>query len=501
MTTRHYNGVCFGATTRWVLSILAPVLNVYPPSITFYEDNRFKDIKEIPEEHIRAFFELAKIVKAKDSIPKNTKINATIFKPMQTTNGKKFSGVIDTGGVAVSIHKESDARKQAKLDKGQTLGAAQKAVNVRNAAMAVKAAPAKAKVVKRIADSAADYIPDAAKHATDVATYADKAVRIMKRKTAEPRNAAKWADKALEAAVAFEMIINLVLPVESLLAQTGLDKELITYTANAAAGSELSDDAAAVSKPPSPLLSLALKLREKTQMRREILKEIEASTTEDSQLLKYASNQQFKERQTKRFSSIRKKAKTKAVEEAGGRLAELPSRTLEITEFIEHLQARARESPILREFYEGHLAKHQHIAGIRDCPLHSKLRLSSYSNKEQADARLVRSLWDNFQDKPQCQGPALVYGDWSGSHRKRNEPIRGVGMRDILQCTVELGDKTGYCEWNQDLAAVSNFRTILQSIRESKGFPEQFKWGNRVNEAQSSRIIKQGKKKELASKI
>ncbi|KAI9471641.1 hypothetical protein BX667DRAFT_93013 [Coemansia mojavensis] len=153
-------------------------------------------------------------------------------KPMQTTNGKKFSGVIDAYGV--SITQETDASKQAKLNKGQASDATQKAINARNAVMAVKVAPAIAKVVEQTADNSADYVPDAAKYATDVATYADKAVKLMKRKRAEPKNAVKWADKALEAAVAFE--IRPESPAESSLLQAGLNEESITYTTNAAAG-------------------------------------------------------------------------------------------------------------------------------------------------------------------------------------------------------------------------------------------------------------------------
>ncbi|KAI9475007.1 hypothetical protein BX667DRAFT_525297 [Coemansia mojavensis] len=179
-----------------------------------------------------------------------------------------------------------------------------------------------------------------------------------------------------------------------------------------------------------------------------------------------------------------------------------------------------------------HLAKHQSIAGIHDYPLHRKPRLSSYPDKEQADARLARSLRDKFQDKPQRQDPILI--SWSGSHMKCNEPIRSVGMRDMLrkhgftvylideyrtsslcpllftptdvffkrpspkpgkepdkelkqyycrgllrctECTVELGDRTDYRKWDRALAAVCNFRTILQSIREGKGIPEHFKRG------------------------
>ncbi|KAI9474417.1 hypothetical protein BX667DRAFT_507656 [Coemansia mojavensis] len=237
--------------------------------------------------------------------------------------------------------------------------------------MAIKVAPPIAKTVKRIAGNAADYIPNVAKHATDVTTYADKAVKLMKRKRAEPKNAAKWADKALEAAVAFE---------------AGLDEELITYTANAAAGRSilrivnlgmyLNCLMMMLLLNLPLLLSLALKRKRAEdiyihELLTETLKEIEGrcvlidpnrrdisycmhenSTAEDPQLFRYTRNQQSKERQTKRFSNICEKAKTKAVEEAGGWLAEFPSRTLDITEFIEHLQARAQESPILREFYE-----------------------------------------------------------------------------------------------------------------------------------------------------
>ncbi|KAI9471640.1 hypothetical protein BX667DRAFT_481085 [Coemansia mojavensis] len=107
----------------------------------------------------------------------------------------------------------------------------------------------------------------------------------------------------------------------------------------------------------------------------------ENSTFEDPQLLRYTCNQQ-----SKKFSNICEKVKTKAVGEAEGQLAEFPSQTLDITKFIEYLQARAQEPPILREFYEGHLAKYQYIPGIRDYPLHRKLLPSSYSNNEYADA-------------------------------------------------------------------------------------------------------------------
>ncbi|KAI9468628.1 hypothetical protein BX667DRAFT_177398 [Coemansia mojavensis] len=224
ITTRFYKDAGFGTITRRAPSVLAPVLNACLPSTIFYEDDRFKDIKGTPEKHIQASFGLAKITKAKDSVPKttffpphsswipvNTNTNTGVLcaqrfatrsatndklediwgqalymssKPMQATNEKKFSVVSDTGRVSVSIHKETDVRKQAKLDKEQASGATRKAINARNAAMAVKIAPAIAKAVKRIADNAVDYIPDAAK-------YADKAVRAMKRKTAQPKNAAK----------------------------------------------------------------------------------------------------------------------------------------------------------------------------------------------------------------------------------------------------------------------------------------------------------------------
>ncbi|KAI9482010.1 hypothetical protein BX667DRAFT_504919 [Coemansia mojavensis] len=36
-TTQFYKDVGFGATTRRVLFVLAPVLNAYPPSTAFYE--------------------------------------------------------------------------------------------------------------------------------------------------------------------------------------------------------------------------------------------------------------------------------------------------------------------------------------------------------------------------------------------------------------------------------------------------------------------------------
>ncbi|KAI9466499.1 hypothetical protein BX667DRAFT_459901, partial [Coemansia mojavensis] len=58
-----------------------------------------------------------------------------------------------------------------------------------------------------------------------------------------------------------------------------------------------------------------------------------------------------------------------------------------------------------------------------------KLRLSSYSNNEQVDARFVRSIKHKFGKNPK---PTFIYGDWPDFHMKHNKPIRGVRMCDIL---------------------------------------------------------------------
>ncbi|KAJ1962179.1 hypothetical protein IWQ62_003611, partial [Dispira parvispora] len=165
-------------------------------------------------------------------------------------------------------------------------------------------------------------------------------------------------------------------------------------------------------------------------------------------------------------------------------------------------------------------------------PVHRKLRLSAYVNQKQADARLARNLRKKFG-----KDAVLVMGNWGAPHAKFQEPIRGKGMRHMLRqhgfevylideyrtskncpaciigtlstfkqvknprpyrrrstpkvvCHGLLSCKNENClesatngslvtpprmrMWNRDLAAVLNFRHILNGLREAGVRPARF---------------------------
>jgi hypothetical protein len=55
------------------------------------------------------------------------------------------------------------------------------------------------------------------------------------------------------------------------------------------------------------------------------------------------------------------------------------------------------------------------------------MKLSSYSNRKQADKRLARNL------RKLDENAILVFGDWSAPNTKFHEPIQGVGMKRMLK--------------------------------------------------------------------
>ncbi|KAJ2546529.1 hypothetical protein EV175_005564, partial [Coemansia sp. RSA 1933] len=137
--------------------------------------------------------------------------------------------------------------------------------------------------------------------------------------------------------------------------------------------------------------------------------------------------------------------------------------------------------------------------------LHCKLCLSAYINQKQADAQLVHNLHGKFG-----KDAVLVMGNWSAPMARFHEPIRGKGMCRMLQqqgfkvylldeyhtsktCPACIkGSLTTFkhvknprpyqrnarpqviCHGLLNLAAVLNFRHILNSLCENGAKPPWF---------------------------
>ncbi|KAJ2701518.1 hypothetical protein FB645_004620, partial [Coemansia sp. IMI 203386] len=167
----------------------------------------------------------------------------------------------------------------------------------------------------------------------------------------------------------------------------------------------------------------------------------------------------------------------------------------------------------------------------RNFPLHRKLRLNAFINAKRADARLACTLRKKFGSDA-----VLIIGNWSAPRSRFHEPIRGVGMRrmlrqqgfevylldqyltlktcpkcsqkslenfryarnprprkrskyptvrvhGLLRCASEActkvfirdGEQTKWHRmWNRDLAAMLNFKTILEGLYKNRKVPDQF---------------------------
>lgn len=96
------------------------------------------------------------------------------------------------------------------------------------------------------------------------------------------------------------------------------------------------------------------------------------------------------------------------------RLAKLPdaAQSVEPELNLAYMQAWYVEAAILRPHYR--------------LPYYRKLRMYAYSNRQRADALLVRQL------REFAGGATLVIGDWSRPNQRFHEPTPGVGMVRML---------------------------------------------------------------------
>ncbi|KAI8092844.1 uncharacterized protein BX664DRAFT_261191 [Halteromyces radiatus] len=240
---------------------------------------------------------------------------------------------------------------------------------------------------------------------------------------------------------------------------------------------------------------------------------LESSTTVNVSAYRYTSNQRRNETKRRRYAKILLERKTNQVTQAELELSHTNSKTLNVGDFTTFLQTRATVWQALHEFYAMIVFR--------------KLRLSAYIRRQQSDERLVKSLRNQFGNDS-----VLVIGDWSAPHQRHHEPMRGVGMRrmlvrfgcqlylidefrtskvcpscsqrslehfglfpnprpfrtgqvrrwGLLRCTSQqcldamtaAGHEGSHRQWNRDLMACLNMRTILLSHREGNDRPEPF---------------------------
>ncbi|KAJ2865220.1 hypothetical protein GGH94_002361 [Coemansia aciculifera] len=261
-----------------------------------------------------------------------------------------------------------------------------------------------------------------------------------------------------------------------------------------------------------------------------------ASTISNPLVFRYTRNQRLDETRMRHYTKLREIMKNEhdeadAIREAELYLSGFTRTTFDPDKFLDYIAARARVWDILRRFYSDTMttytgSTHQvhldlgHIA--RDYPFHRKLRLNAFINQQQADERLKLNMTLKYGDDL-----VMVCGNWSAPMAKFHAPIRGRGWRKkfkkfgfrtflfdkpecngeletfkrvknprpyqrqreprvvchgLLQCKIckyeqPSGDSETISKprvFNRDMAAVLNFRRIIQYYIEHADIPEVF---------------------------
>ncbi|KAI8085881.1 uncharacterized protein B0P05DRAFT_585392 [Gilbertella persicaria] len=152
----------------------------------------------------------------------------------------------------------------------------------------------------------------------------------------------------------------------------------------------------------------------------------ESSTVEKKRTYRYMRNQRNMETKTRKFMKLCERLKPEAVSNAEAILSLLKSSKVIKDQYVEYIRQKATVTQVLQEYYSN-----------EDLPLEErntnmlpfrKLKLSSYINRQQSDKRLCKNIRKNFGNDA-----VIVIGNWSAGNVKFHEPIRGVGMRRMLQ--------------------------------------------------------------------
>ncbi|KAI7899206.1 uncharacterized protein BX663DRAFT_532908 [Cokeromyces recurvatus] len=233
----------------------------------------------------------------------------------------------------------------------------------------------------------------------------------------------------------------------------------------------------------------------------------------DGFIYRYTSNQRAKEINSRKFRKFHQQNKPKIVSDLEKSLTTHSTSTVDFQKYSRYLEARRDASDLLSNYYR--------CDYLGSLPFR-KIKLPSYINRKQSDARLAKTLKRKFGED--C---VLVFGNWSASNTKYHEPIRGVGMRRMLKkegLQLYLFDEyktSSFCPkckngklkkfpyvknlrpyirgkhpvvechgllrctnqkclvpsrlWNRDLATVLNFRDIVLSHRQVLGRLSRFK--------------------------
>ncbi|KAJ2090893.1 hypothetical protein IW138_002296 [Coemansia sp. RSA 986] len=167
------------------------------------------------------------------------------------------------------------------------------------------------------------------------------------------------------------------------------------------------------------------------------------STSEEKALFRYTRSQKAKETRTTRYRKLREKVKkehpdSNEIKAAEARLAAFSCTSILPDKYEHYVRTRGAVWPVLSKFYTSTMTASKN--GNNPQPIHRKLRQSAHIKQQQADERLAKSIRVTCDDEK----PIVILGDWSAPMARYHEPIRGVGFRRMLRkkgCRIYLIDE------------------------------------------------------------
>ncbi|KAJ1858050.1 hypothetical protein LPJ76_001288 [Coemansia sp. RSA 638] len=209
----------------------------------------------------------------------------------------------------------------------------------------------------------------------------------------------------------------------------------------------------------------------------------EKSTVEDKKVYRYTQNQQCVETRRRKYQKILENEKPANIA-AAERSLNAGSRVVPDLElFKDYLRARALVADDLTQFYNKTICHQRVGATTPEVPMHRKLRLSAYINRQRANQKLVSRLRKKFSPNA-----VFVMGNWSAPMARYHEPIRGKGWRTLLKrggFTVYLINEylTSFCPTCENRVSTFHYvpnprpyRRTRQPMVKYHGLKSEGKW-------------------------
>ncbi|KAJ2501675.1 hypothetical protein GGH96_001748 [Coemansia sp. RSA 1972] len=137
----------------------------------------------------------------------------------------------------------------------------------------------------------------------------------------------------------------------------------------------------------------------------------EKSTVDDKNIYRYTRNQQRRETKQARYRKILQDENTADIAALERTLSAGSFTIPDLKLFEEYLTVRAEVAVKLTRHYNETMCRQRDGATTPEVPLHRKLRLSAYVNRQQADQLLMNRLRERF-----LPDAVFILGNWGGAN-------------------------------------------------------------------------------------